>query len=145
LKAYLEIKNGTWTQEVVNECVALVKKCGMARNVTWIAFGSTYLQLVKNADSKARLGRLGSELKDTTITDAVTLKTDSNEVFVSVQNVDGTVDDALITQCIENDIGLEVWNVNTESGIVALHPYVSGMTTDTLISGNVLYDNAMTN
>ena len=143
LKAYLEIKNGTWTQAVVNECVSIVKKYGMQKNVTWIAFGSTALQYIANADSKARLGLLGSSLSSSLITSAVSLKTDNNEVFVSVQNADSTIDDALITQCVNNDIGLEVWNVNTTSGIVALHPYVSGVTADELMAGNVLYDTSM--
>ena len=117
-----------------------VKKYGMINNVTWISFSSTCLEYVKKYHNKARLG-LCCTLSTTAINTVKSLKNDVNEVFVDADV--SSVTEALVSECIQNDLPLEVWTVNSETAIInTLNPYVSGVTSDSLHAGKVLYNNA---
>lgn len=139
LHPYIELKsNGSYTQEQITQIVNEVKKCGMEGKVTYISFSSAFLEYVKNADTSARLGYLISTLTDDALSGALALKTETNEVFMDLKLAN--LKSSHITSCMTNNLPLEVWTVNTESEILGMSPYITGVTSDSLIAGKVLYD-----
>ena len=138
LHPYIELKsNGNYTEAQIQSIVDMVKANGMSGAVTYISFSATYLGYVKNYDSKARLGYL-ADVTSTTITTATGLKTSDNEVFMDVNY--GNVTTAKVQLCINANLPLEAWTVNTKSVITGLDYYVTGVTSDSLIASKVLYD-----
>lgn len=135
LHPYIELKAGTRPQ--IESLVATVKSCGMVNNVTWISFNSTLLSYVKGVHSSARLGFVCG-LSSDSIGVARSLKNADNDVFIDADI--STITDELVGLCISNDLPLEVWTVNDNATILSLHPYVSGVTSDTIHAGKALYD-----
>jgi glycerophosphoryl diester phosphodiesterase len=131
LHPYIELKNGTAAQ--IRELVGIVRKYGMLRNVTWISFNATCLRYVKDADAAARLGFVVNSITADAVATAKGLRNDVNEVFID----SGTNDN--ISLCIDADIPVERWTVNSEAAVLALNPYVSGVTSDSVHAGRVLY------
>ena len=142
LHPYIELKSsGSYTQAQITQVVNEVAACGMKGKVTYISFNNTFLGYVKNADVSARLGFLTSTLASGNITTAKNLKTTSNEVFLDAKLA--TLKDSVVDSCISNNIPLEVWTVNTEDEIINMHSYISGVTSDYLVAGRTLYNNAL--
>lgn len=142
LHPYIELKpSGNYSQSQITQIVDEVKLCGMNGKVTYISFNNTFLQYVKAADPSARLGYLASTVNDTAITNCENLKTDTNEVFMDAKLASLTVNQ--IKKCLNKNIPVEVWTVNTEVEIKNMHQYISGVTSDNLIAGEVLYNAAM--
>lgn len=137
LHPYIEIKAGSSAQ--IESAVEIVKSCGMLRDVTWIDFNATHLQYVKTYDSGARLGYLSDSLDASAITTASNLKNEENEVFVDCGNVN-TVTDERVTSCINNGIQIEVWTIDSSSTITSMHKYITGVTSNTLIAGKVMFE-----
>lgn len=137
LHPYIELKsNGSYTEAQIQALVDTVKAYGMKEKVTWISFSATFLEYVKNYDSTARLGYVVSSVSASTITTAQNLLTGSNEVFVD----SGQYTDAACTLCINGNLPMEVWTVNSEATIESMNPYVTGVTSNNLIAGKVLYN-----
>lgn len=135
LHPYIELKQGTADQ--IGALAGLVKRYGMKGKVTWISFVPDFLALIKTADPEARLGYVVSEVTAATIkTVTDSLKSDVNEVFIDCAAGNATA--KAVQLCADADIPLEVWTVNTEDGIKALDPYISGVTSDNLTAGGVL-------
>ena len=134
---YIEIKSGA-SQAEVESLVATVRKYGMLDRVTWISFEFSAIQYVKNVDDTARLGYLAAPITETKITELKGLKTDKNEIFFSADNT--KVTPALIERCIEEGIPLEVCTVDNVETIKNLHPYITGVTSNDKIAGQLLYD-----
>ena len=138
LKPYIELKsNGEYTIEQIRGLVDTVKRCGMDGAVTWISFNSDFLAIIKDHSPGARIGYLATPTV-TSITVANSLKTGENEVFFDTSYANIT--EEAISLCIENDIALEAWTVNDAEALMLLDPYVSGITSDTLMAGKILYD-----
>lgn len=133
LHPYIELKSGTETQ--IQSVVELVKKNGMRGKVTYISFSATLLEYVKNYDATARLGFLVSTVSADTITTAQSLKTDNNEVFIDAADYS---EDA-VTLCMNADLPLEIWTINSETTVNALPAYVTGVTSDNVIAAKTLY------
>lgn len=144
LHPYIELKsNGSYTEAQIQGLVDIVKRHGMAGKVTWISFNATFLGYVATYDDTARLGYLpGSAVTEDAITKATALKTGKNEVFIDADNLYLKEDG--IQRCIDAGLPLEIWTVNTTAKITGMNPYVSGVTSDSLIAGKVLYENGMT-
>ena len=143
LHPYIELKSaGGYTQSQINQVVAEVEECGMKGKVTYISFSNTYLGYVKNADSYARLGLLANPLNTSKINQAKALRSGNNEVFLDAKL--STVTSSLISTLINEDLPLEVWTVNTEDEIKNMPTYISGVTSDGLVAGKILYENALT-
>lgn len=139
LHPYIELKSGdSYTSEQIKRIVDEVEMYGMRGKVTYISFNKDYLTYVKDYDAEARLGFLDSDIKSSSISKALALKTGCNEVFLDV--IYSCVTDAKVALCASNNLPLEVWTVDTESEIEALHPYISGVTSNCLSAGKVLYD-----
>jgi hypothetical protein len=50
------------------------------------------------------------------------------------------VDEDAVNRARNADLGLEVWGANSDQRILGLDPYISGMTSDGYVCGQVLYD-----
>lgn len=136
LEAYVELKIASTTQAMVNALIEEVKKCGMLEHITWISYSNTFLGYVKNAYSKARLGLVTSNVDATVIAQAQALKTDENEVFID----SSVYTDEACNLCINANIPMEIWSTNSASVINGLNAYISGVTSDSLVAGQVLYN-----
>lgn len=132
LHPYIELKSGTEAQ--VENLVSIVKKYGMLRNVTWISFNANPLRYVRDVDPVARLGYVVNSITQDAVNTALGLRNGSNEVFIDAGS------DENISLCIAADIPVERWTVNSNSAVLALNPYVSGVTSDNVHAGRVLYD-----
>lgn len=141
LHPYIELKsNGAYTQDQITGIATAVKNTGMQGKVTYISFNATFLEYVKTADSSARLGYLVSSVTDAVITTANGLKTDTNEVFVDSSDYDADA----IAKCQAANLPLEIWTINNSTTIENMNGYISGVTSDNLIAGKILYDKYMT-
>jgi glycerophosphoryl diester phosphodiesterase len=134
LRPYVELKAGTQAQ--IESLVDTVTRYGMREETTWISFTASYLSHVKAKDDRARLGLTADAVTADTITAAQGLRTDHNEVFIDCSAANSL---AAVDLCSAAQLPLEVWTVNNEDTIKALDPYVSGVTSDNLVAGRVLY------
>lgn len=133
---YIEIKAGNATQ--LSSAVAIVKAHGMLRNCTWISFDTTDLSNILLVDNGARIGLLASGTTAEAIAAIVALKTSDNEVFLDVNNTGITSEG--IASCISNNLPIEAWTIDVQATILSLDSYITGVTSNTLIAGKVLYD-----
>lgn len=139
LYPYIELKdNGNYTQAQIQQIVDMVEAYGMKGKVTYISFSSTYLGYVKSYDSSARLGFLKSNATTSDISTCQNLKTDDNVVFYDAKY--STLTTAICEAYQAAGIPIEIWTVDTASSITGMNPYVSGVTSNSLIAGKVLYD-----
>lgn len=142
LHPYIELKsNGSYTKEQVQQIVDMVRAYGLRGKVTYISFSSTFLGYVKDYDSEARLGFLKSSYASSDITTCKSLKTTKNSVFYDVAH--GAITQSVCDSFMAEDIPIEAWTVNSADTMLGLNKYVSGITSDNLIAGKVLYNNAM--
>ena len=109
----------------------------MRGKVTYISFNATYLSYIKDYDGEARLGYL-ADITSATITTATGLRTSSNEVFIDTSY--GYATSAKVQLAMAAHLPVEVWTVDSESIIIGLDSYVTGVTSDNLIAGKVLYE-----
>lgn len=138
LHPYIHI-DGNVTTEDCAALVSTVKRNGMHKKVTWIAYSNGLLQSIKAADEYARLGLVADQTTiSTSVNQAVALKGDKNEVFIDCTKNCLTTD--YVAQCVANNIPLEVWGIGASADIAALDPYVSGVTADTTRANVALYD-----
>lgn len=143
IKCYIEIKNdATYTEEQVKSIVDETIAHGVYDRCTFISFSLTYLDYIKTYKSDARLGYVRNGISSaSTLAEALTLKTASNYVFIDVNYSNLTSEN--VTSCISSGIPLEVYTVNDKASIIALNPYITGVTSDSIVASKVLYDNAM--
>lgn len=141
LYPYIELKDSaTYTEAQIQSIVDTVNLNGMKGKVTYISFTSTYLEYVKNYDNQARLGFLvGNTISSDNIATAVSLKTANNEVFIDAGSSAATAEQVAL--CAAANLPLELWTINDSATILALNNYVTGITSDRLIAGEVLYEN----
>ena len=137
LHPYIELKsNGSYTEAQIRGLVDIVEANGMRGKVTWISFSSVFLGYVKNADTAARLGYLVSSITSDTITTVKSLQTESNEVFLDSSDYSA----GAIALCMEADIPLEIWTINSKSAIENMDGYITGVTSDSIHAGRHLYN-----
>lgn len=139
LHPYIEIKrSGGFDSVKAQELIDIVKSCGMLDKVTWVSFSATYLGRIKDCDANARLGYVVEGVTESIVTTAQSLKTDSNEVFIDAKWT--VLTDAMVDIAYIANIPLEVWVIDTESEFSTMNPYISGVTSNSLIAGKVLYE-----
>lgn len=147
LHPYIELKSsGAYTEAQIQSIVDIVYSVGMKGKVTYISFDSTFLTYVKNYDPYARLGYLVKRtggFNSTDVSTAVKLRTDTNEVFLDARHMAGYEDvtDKQVQLCINANLPLEVWSINDEELVKSMPHYISGVTTDDIIAGKILYEN----
>lgn len=136
LHPYIEIKQNGTTSTECGQIVSIVNRCGMRGNVTYISFSNGLLGHIKYYDANARLGYVVNSITSQIITNANALKTDNNEVFIDAKSGRS---DSEIEMCINANLPLEVWTVDSESEIT--NGYISGYTSNILIAEDVLFNN----
>lgn len=137
LHPYIELKDGTEAQ--IKGLVNTVKRYGMKGKVTWISFVADFLWWVQSVDPKARLGLVVSTVNLEAINKVRDkMQTGQNEVFIDCAVDNATADAVLL--CADEDIPLEVWTVDDKNTILSLYPYISGVTSNNLISSVVIYE-----
>lgn len=136
LHPYIELKSaGAYTEAQIQQIVDMVDACGMKGKVTYISFSSTFLTYVKNYDANARLGFLAT-VTSANIATAQSLQTGSNEVFMDTN----TNTSAGATLCRQAGLPMEIWTINSADTILSMDPYITGVTSDSLIAGKILYE-----
>ena len=136
LHPYIELKSGTQAQ--IESIVQDVKACGMQGKVTYISESVNVLKWVKNRDGCARLGLVCSQINQTLIVNATSLRTGENQVFLNAAY--SCISEDTVNLCCNADIPLEVWTINWESWFDTMPAYISGVTSDSLVASKVLYD-----
>lgn len=141
LHPYIELKpSGNYTIEQVSDLVDIVKSYGMENDCTWISFNATYLEYVKTYDPEARLGFVKSSISSADITTVTALKTGNNEVFYNITINYASMSDA-VSLCKAAGLPLEVWAGDTTATVInSLNGYISGITCNNLVAGDVLLD-----
>lgn len=147
LHPYIEVKVGTEAQ--IRGVVDSVNAAGMKGRVTFISFDAAYLGYVKNYDPSARLGYVRNDedsatypLNAAAISAAQSLLTGTNEVFIDSRTYTSTA----VQMCKNAGLPMETWGIcydDTEIAIIALDPYISGVTSNKLDAGKVLFENAI--
>ena len=139
LRPYVELKSDvSYTQSQIQSIVDMVHEYGMDAYTTYISFSSTFLGYVKAYDAYARLGFLKSSATSSDISTLQGLKTDTNEVCYDVKY--SSVTNAICEAYQAAGIPMEIWTVDSESAITGMNPYITGVTSNYLIAGKVLYD-----
>lgn len=142
LKPYIELKsNETYTEAQIQLAVDIVNKYDMSEQCTFISFNQNYLTYVKNYAPNIRLGLLrGSYItNDENICNS--LKTEHNNVFYDLDY--NNLTDEVLTIFKNNKIPIELWTVDSSEIIETMDGYISGVTSDNLIAGKILYDNTV--
>ena len=135
LKPYVELKAETGlTFKDLQGLIDKVYEADMLEDVTWISYTTGYLDYVRNCYTQARLGLVVDEIYDKFLLQVKALKTDRNEVFLDSLEHDSSA----VERCKAIGIPLEAWVVDDEEEVLAMDPYVSGITSDNLIADQLL-------
>lgn len=138
LHPYVEVKHGAGFSEAqVQNLVNIAKKYSMADKISWISRSTTYLEYIKNYDSTARLIYSPDDITDASIATGITLKTGENEVVINVEY--SNITEEKVALCITNGFPLETYVVDSESVVKSLNPYVTGVTSNNLKAGDIMY------
>lgn len=145
LHPYIELKTPkvTYSGEWFAGLVEIVKSCGMQDEVTWISFNHRLLKHIKNADPTARLGYLNTSFDGDDVLRWDYVKeiiTDTNEVFMNINTA--ALTPSVISRCKKEGYPVEAYCPNDTAWIETMDSYISGVTSDTLIAGKVLSENA---
>lgn len=144
LHPYLELKwNGNYTEAQIRQIIDMVESFGLKGKVTYISFNSTFLQYVKTYDASARLGFIKTTYASGDVDTCTGLKTTTNSVFYDTGYYNDNITQAMCDAFMAADIPVEAWTVDSEEIILGLNKYVSGITSDNLIAGKVLYQSVM--
>lgn len=134
LHPYIELKVETVTPERVSTLVETLKDLDMEDKVSWISFSPALLDAVRSCDENARLGYLVGTVGYNEITEAMLLFTETNSVFID----SSAYSEQECRLCEENGLPLEVWTIDSADAILALDPYISGVTSNCLIAEDIL-------
>lgn len=137
LVPYIELKVGSAAQ--VSEVVSLVEQYNLKGKAVYISFSVECLKYVLLSDQSARVGYLTSLLNEDVIKKAEELRClsfDSSQVFIDSSDYSTEA----VSLCESNSIPLEVWTIDSESSILSLSPYISGVTSNRVHAGRVLWD-----
>ncbi len=140
LSCYIELKAGT--DEQIQSLVQMTKNTGMDKKVTWISFSSTMLTAIKNYDETARIGFIVDVLNASTAEVITGLTTGKNEVFADASYYNSGISSS-ISYAKANGIPIEVWTVDNETHIIQMDPYITGVTSNNLVAGYVLFSNSI--
>ena len=117
-----------------------IYETGMIGKAVVISYIHGYLnEYVASYDSITRIGVLSGSPDTSTADYALTLKTNTNKVFV----IAPSFTDSVIEYLIGKDIPAEIYDANTNSAIINASPYISGFIADEKIAANILYDHSM--
>ena len=135
LHPYIEIKSSI-TAEQAKALVDIAAKYDLPYGCSWISFQASSLKEIIKHDDTARIGYVCNSVTESVITTCLEMNTDKNEVFIDVKYSAANAN--AVSLCKNAEIPLEVWTVNSEADALALDPYVSGVSSDYIIAGELL-------
>ena len=141
---YIEIEDTIFEWQAII-LMDIVRKYGMENHVTWISFTHNSLKRIVEQNPRGRVGYLRLETHtdvEEELRGVRMLKTDYNEAFLNLAYNNEKFDD-YVSKAFDSGIPVEVWCPNKEDEILALPPYISGVTTDRLIAHEVFYEHRM--
>lgn len=142
MKPCIELKPNATTTAQVQSLVEIVRSCGMLSNVIWTSFAPTLLAAVKTEDETACLGlNVDGAVTSGYVSLVQSLQNGKNQVIM-LGSVSATSTE--INLCKSANIPFEVGVCDTVTAITALDPYISGIWSNKLHAGKVLYENSMT-
>ena len=139
LKVYIEVKQESpWTQELITECVNLVRKHGMKEHVAWISFSKTILGYVKTADETATLGYLMTTYTTGAVDSCISLRTEKNKVYAATRY--DLLSSGVLNYMIEKDVPLIAYLFDKNTDADAMQPYVVGALTNEFNAMKYIYE-----
>ena len=135
LHPYIELKTGMTTDQA-KKIADTVIRYGMKGNVTYLAFDEALLSVISERDPQARLGYVVQYVSVQKAMTAIGLRNGLNDVFIDSNYF--TIKDDIVALCYNLSLPLEVWTVDTAEAILELDPYITGVTSNTLIAGQIL-------
>lgn len=137
---YLELKHftnsGIDVTDVAN-IMDMVNDYGMTGKVTYICGDEQMLLRVYNLDKSARLGFIANTNTTEALTKMFFIDAGTGICFCDTHSATGTdIYDA-------EDRCLEIWTLNTVNDILDTSDYITGVTSDSLIAGNIIYNHAI--
>ncbi len=132
LYPYIELKAGS--REQVETVVALVEEYELKGKAVYISFSAPILQYIIAKDPTATVGFLaGTPLTEKAISKAEELRTGSNYVFVDASDYS----ESAVYLSRLNSMPLETWTIDSESIILSLSPYITGVASNRLHAGRL--------
>ena len=142
LHPYIEIKSDAeYSNSQLDILIDIVKSNGMINNVSWISGNSSYLAYIKTQLPEARIGLVTSILTTQLVDTAYSLKTSTNEVFLTSDYRYLTVE--TINYAISKEVPVEGWTIDDTATILSLQKYITGVTSDLYIAGKILFENTI--
>ena len=147
LHPYIETKKA-FDELTMYKILDIITRSGLNYNFTIISFIEWTLESSIKYDDKIRVGLIYDKVQDNTIDDVVmrinkikSKSTNRINVFLDANGLYfKTPSEAVMTKLLANKLPLEVWTMDTEADVLALDPYVSGVTSNTVHAGKVLHD-----
>ena len=138
LHPYIELKrSNNFSVEYAHNLVDIVSRYELTNKVTWISAELNYLTYIRDIIPSARLGVVSSsDATQTLIDKAKNLQNGTNQVFLDLDYA--KVSKSGIERAFTNGLALEVYTVNSESSMLSLPYYVSGITSNFLLAPNVI-------
>lgn len=133
LSVYVELKAIFDYTELIN----ITKRLGMYEYTTFISDSVSKLSALNASDDSLRIAYVVTEINASVISSARGLRTGKNKVFLDVRN--SNITDAMVALAESENFPVEVWTVNSHQAILSLNPYISGVTSDSLIASNFIY------
>lgn len=134
LKVYVEIKDAVGHYD---ELLAITRSYGMKENTTFIADSGSKLVQINNRDTSCRVGYVISSITAERIATAQSMFADNKNLFIDVESTN--LSDSDVDMVSAAGIPLEVWTINDIQAILGLNPYISGVTSDSVIASNFIY------
>lgn len=143
LHPYIEIEFSI-TSEQCAEVLSIVKECGMYGKVTFVSQESQgALQKLNALDDSLRIGVLQpastTSLSESVIAFANSLKGKNNEIFIDANDYSSDA----VSLCIAAGYPLEIYTIDGPAQALSLPAYVTGITTNKLNFGKILYNEAI--
>jgi len=135
---HIELKDAHFTKQQINSLVETVRLYGLEGKVSWIAFDSTYLEMVYNANKNSRIGFLHC-FANGNLVEALEIKEAGGNVFFDVNYTEIKNNQNGFDFCKEHNIPVEVWTLDNKEDLFKLDPYITGITSNKLIAGEELY------
>ena len=146
LKANIELKDEVvYSQEMVETVINIVKKYGMIDNVMFASFSYNNMNLVKTLLPSATLAigvgysaTLTDEAFDNVVKQVKSLRTTTNKVYMSAGYTYFEQHTEYYTKCVENDIPLIMWAIDSKEVYNTLNPCFSAVLSNCISAYDVI-------
>lgn len=142
LYPYIDIKDVSITQNQADAIGEAVRNSGFQENITFLVWSHAAFDKLQGILPKARYGfTVSNETHENSQRALLDMYKRANAFL----NVSSQHSDAWIAFCKQYGIPVEAWTLDTEDAIVALDPYITGVTSNKLNAEKVLEEYYMKN